>query len=526
MGPNFDAVVVGAGHNGLVAANYLARAGLSVGVFERRPVVGGAAVTEELWKGYHISRLSYAYGLFDRRIVRDLGLGNFGLRVLSADPDIFVPFPDGKYIFFWNSAEKTAAGIRNFSEADAEAYFRYLAFWKRVSRFLVPLMRRPPRTLSELAGSFAANKESEEVFRTLMFSSVSDLLDEFFESDYVKAAICPRGLIGTMIGPRTPGGAYVLAHHMVGESTGEAGVWGYLKGGMGAVSSSLALSATSRGVKISTGTGVKRILVRQGRAVGVELEDGRKVRAKIGVVSNAAPQPTFLQLVGEDHLTRGFARSVIGIRDEGCVVKVNAALRELADYRCLPGKKVGPQHKGITSIGPTVDYCERSFDEAKYGRPSKHPFLRVGYLSANDPDVAPRGRHTLSIFAQYFPYTLSKGRWDEIREEVGDVIIDTLSEYAPNIKRALIRSETLTPLDLEREFSLPRGNIFHMEITPDQMFSFRPVVGWSDYRTPIAGLYLCGSGAQPGGGVTGTPGYNCARAVLSDLRRREQSRRH
>jgi phytoene dehydrogenase-like protein len=519
MRSEYDAVVIGAGHNGLVSAAYLAKAGLSVGVFESRPFVGGAAITEELWKGYKISRLSYAYSLFDSQIVNDLNLEGHGLRVVSTDPDLFVPFPDGKHIFIWEDPKKTAEGFRKFSEKDARSYHRYLEFWKCVGELLGPLMLSPPPKLEDFA-SFFESTEALEALKVLMFSSVSELLDDYFESDYVKAAICPRGLIGTMVGPKTPGSAYVLGHHVIGGSSGETGLWGYLKGGMGALSDSIAKSALALGAEIVTNAHVARITVNDGSAAGIELADGRRIESTY-VVSNCDPKQTFLKLVGTDNLDQNFVKSVEKIKDEGCVVKLNAALEELPDFKALPGKSVSLQHKGITSIGPSVEYCEKAFDDAKYGRPSAHPFLRTVFHSANDPDLAPKGKHTMSIFAQYFPYELTQGKWDEIKEEVGDNIIDTISEYAPNLKSAVIHREVLTPLDMEREFSLPKGNIFHMEITPDQMFFFRPVAGWSSYKTPIENLFLCGSGTHPGGGVTGAPGYNAAHALLSSVNQPE-----
>jgi phytoene dehydrogenase-like protein len=512
----YDAVVIGAGHNGLVAAAYLARAGMKVGVFERRPVVGGAAVTEELWKGFKISRLSYSYGLFDPKIVSDLKLQKFGLRVIHSEADLFVPFPDGKYIFVWIDPVRTAKEFRPFSEHDARNYPKYLEFWERLEETMRPLKYRAKLAPSDLFEVFERRKALDDL-RMALFGSVSQLLDEYFESEYVKGALCPRGLIGTFVGPKTPGSAWVLAYHVMGESSGTSGAWGWLAGGNGALSNSIAACARSFGVEIMTGHGVVRILV-DGKAAGVELDDGTKVRAK-HIVSNADPKQTFLKLVGKEHLDSAFAAATEKIRDEGCVVKVNAAIRELPDYKALQGTP-GPQHRAISGIGPTVDYCEAAFDDAKRGAPSRNPFLRIGHHSANDPSMAPPGKHVMSIFSQYFPYHLKAGNWDEIREEVGDNILQTLTEYAPNMKSSVIAREVLTPLDLEREFSLPKGNIFHSEITPDQMFFMRPVPGWSGYDTPIKNLYLCGSGARPGGGVTGLPGHNAAKVVLAAARRK------
>jgi phytoene dehydrogenase-like protein len=518
---SYDAVVIGAGHNGLVAAAYLALAGLRVGVFEQRAVIGGATITEELWKGYRLSRLSYSYGLFDHKIVKDLRLMKFGLKVVVSDPDLFVPFPDNKHIFIWADANKTAEGFRSFSEKDAKNYHRYLGFWKRLNKIMEPVKYDTHLSPNSFVSIFERAHAIDDL-RTLLFSSVSDFLDEYFESEQVKAAICPRGLIGTFVGPRTPGTAYVLAYHVMGESAGETGVWGWLKGGMGALSQAVANCALSLGVEIFTGCDVSRILV-DGRARGVKLSDGRKVMARY-VLANVDPKQTFLNLVGKEHLDDRLVRDIQRIRDEGCVLKLNAAIEELPNYKALPGKGVRPQHKGITGISPSVDYCERAFDDAKYGKPSRRPFLRIGHHSANDPSMAPRGKHVMSIFAQYFPYRLAKGSWEEIRQTAGDSVIDTLAEYAPNIRRAIIHQEVLTPVDLEREFRLPKGNIFHMEITPDQMFFLRPVPGWSNYRTPIDRLYLCGSGSHPGGGVTGLPGYNAARVVVAEARKERQNK--
>ena len=518
MSSVFDAVVIGGGHNGLVTSAYLARAGLKVAVLERREIVGGAAITEEIFPGFRVSRLSYAYSLFLPRIVRELELEKNGLQLLSYDPDLFVPFPDGRYMFVWNDDNKTAKEIEKFSKHDAKAYFEYLEFWKNMAWLLGPAGEAPPPPLKEFAGMFDT-PEAQTLLRYLMFSSAKEILDEYFESEEVKAVFAPRGLIGTMVGPMTPGSGYVLGHHVIGGSTGEQGKWGYLKGGMGGLSNAIAKSAQHLGVNIQTNAQVTKILVREKGTTGVELADGKKLEAKV-VVSNADPKQTFLKLVGEEHFDHDFTQNVKKIKDQGCVVKINAALNELPNFKAMPGSP-GPQHKGITGIGPTLDYLEQAFDDAKYGRPSKKPMLRVTFHSVTDPDLAPPGKHTMSIFAQYFPYHLSKESWDEIRDEVGENIIETLAEYAPNVKKSILNMEVLTPLDLERMFSLPKGNIFHMEITPDQMLSFRPVPGWANYRTPIHGLYLCGSGAHPGGGVLGTPGYNAAQTILGDIKAKQ-----
>jgi phytoene dehydrogenase-like protein len=512
----YDAVVIGGGHNGLVAACYLAKVGMKVGVFEKRKVVGGAAITEELWKGFRISRLSYSYGLFDPKIVRDLRLVAFGLDIIPSEADVFAPFPDGKHIFIWIDPARTEKEFKRFSERDSRSYGKYLGFWERLYKIMLPLRYKADLSPSDMFDCFE-RAGAEDDLKRVLFGSVAGLLDEYFESEYVTGALCPRGLIGTFVGPKTPGSGWVLAYHMMGEASGTAGSWGWLRGGMGALSEALAACARSLGVEVMTGRPVSRVLV-DGRAYAIELEDGTRVRAKF-VLSNADPKQTFLKLVGKRNLEPKFASSVKELRDEGCVVKVNAAIDELPDYTAFPGK-LGPQHRAITSIGPSIDYCESAFDDAKSGAPSDHPFLRVGHHSANDPSMAPPGKHVMSIFTQYFPYHLRQGSWDAIRDVIGDRIVNTLAEYAPNIGRSVIHREVLTPVDLEREFSLPKGNIFHSEITPDQSFFMRPVPGWSSYSTPIKGLYLCGSGARPGGGVTGLPGRNAAMAILASAKNR------
>jgi|ECHvirMinimDraft_2_1075157.scaffolds.fasta_scaffold00096_2 phytoene dehydrogenase-like protein len=538
---DYDAIIVGAGHNGLVASCYLALRGLKVLVLERRNVVGGAAVTEELWPGYKISRLSYSYSLFSPKIVSDLHLDQVGLEVVSSDTELFVPFEDGRYLIVWSDPHRTVKEISRYSERDAKSYLEFEEYWRRVGAALGELMLSPPLdltsllTLSQLTDAtkilrhvgelmetsrflrafsshFSQPREAIDVLRTLAFMSVHDFLSEYFESEEVRAAFVPRGLIGTMVGPRTPGSAYVLAHHMMGESTGKSSSWGYLKGGMGALSLALASRASALGVHLMLGAEVQEISVKDGKVSGVRLKDGRFFQSRV-VLCNASPKH-MVELVGREKVGEEYAKAIDRFKDQGCVLKFNAAISELPDYRALPGKQVGPQHSGITSISPTEDYAERAFDEAKYGRFSKEPVLRVVHHSVHDPSMAPPGHHTVSIFALYFPY---HHRWDSMKEEATDAVVDALSTFAPNFRSSIVHQETLTPLDLEREFRLPRGNIFHGEITPDQMFSFRPAPGWSGYRTPVKGLYLCGSGAHPGGGVTGAPGHNAAMIVLKDL---------
>jgi len=511
----YDVVVIGAGHNGLVAANYLAKAGLKTLVVEKRKVVGGACVTEELWPGYRINRLAYAYSLFRGEIVKDLSLERYGLQILTPEVDVFVPFGDGKYFTIWSDSKKFLKEIEKFSKRDAEAYQEYRRFWHEVAELFGPLMLQEPPPLQTIA-ALLEEPESAEAMRRLMFYSVRDFLDEYFESEYVKAAFMARGLIGTFAGPSTPGTAYVLAHHIIGESAGEQGVWGFVKGGMGMLSQALAKALRDNGGELVTGVAVDRIVVKDGEAKGVELEDGRRVEARY-IVSNADPKRTLLKLVGEEHLDKNLAKRLKAVKDEGCVVKVNAALSGIPEFRDAPSKR--PYLEGIVGIGPSVEYYEKAYFDALVGNFSERPLLRCVIHSILDDTVAPAGKHTLSIFSQYFPYRLKRGSWNEFREKAYENVMNALEEFAPNVRKLVERYEVITPLDMEREFSLPRGNIFHAEIIPSQMLVFRPTIELSKYKTPIKGLYLCGSGTHPGGGVTGAPGYNCAHKIIEELKK-------
>jgi phytoene dehydrogenase-like protein len=354
----------------------------------------------------------------------------------------------------------------------------------------------------------------------MMTQSVQDFLDRWFESDELKATLATDGVIGANAGPRTPGTAYLLFHHCMGLVGGRRGTWGFVRGGMGGITQALARCAEGRGAVIRTGAAVDRILVRDARARGAVLVDGEEIAGGI-VASNADPKRTFLGLVGATHLPEDFARSVEAIRMEGTSLKINLALGELPDFRAFPGTAPGPQHRATVHICPSLDYMERAWDDAKYGRPSARPLLEVTIPTLYDETLAPRGRHIMGIFLQYAPYRLAGGEsWKQIGEAYADRALELLAEYAPNLRRSVLHRQVITPLDLEAEFGMTGGNIFHGEMSPDQLFAFRPVPGWAKYRTPIHGLYLCGSGTHPGGGVTGAPGHNAARAILRDLLRR------
>ena len=512
----FDAIVIGGGHNGLVASAYLARAGLKTVVLERRPVVGGASVTEEVFPSVRFSRLAYSAGLLRPEIIRELELAKFGYEAHPFDPQFFLPFPDGRSMLLWNDNERNHKELARFSKKDADTYPRYVAFWTEVMELIEALVLETPPPLQDLLGMFEG-AEAEELAKRVLLSSAADLLDEFFESEEVKAMLVTATTIGLPAGPRTPGTALMLGHMLLHEINGVKQTFGYAKGGMGGISEALAKSARHLGVTILTGAAVRRILHREGTVVGVELANGERIDARI-VLSNLDIRTTFERLVDPDGVDPDFLRKVHAIKASGVVTKVNCLLSELPDFTCRPGKTVQPHHRGYIDVCPSVDYLERAWDDAKWGEPSREPFLDCVLHSVTDPSLCPPGKATLSVYAQYFPYDLAKGTWDDRREEVGDRILDTLAAFAPNLRHAVEKREVLTPLDMEREWGLLHGCIYQTDMTPDQLFSLRPVPGWSGYRTPIRGLYNCGSSAHPGGGVTGAPGRNAAFVALEDAR--------
>jgi phytoene dehydrogenase-like protein len=524
-----DVVIVGGGHNGLVAAAYLARAGLDVLVLEQRDILGGGAVTEELWPGYRVSTAAYLVSLLQDKIVRDLDLKRHGYEMLPKDPAYFSPRLDGQHFFMWGDMQRTCAEIARLSTRDAERYPAYEEMLDRVTAFVEPLLLEPPPALSTEPDAVAdwarfmgrlqglGRRELAEVVRVFT-ASVSDFLDDWFESDAFKAALATDGVIGTSAGPMTPGTAYVLLHHQMGRAAGPRGLWGFVKGGTGAVSQAIAASAREAGAEIRTGAHVERVAVRDGRAYGVVLASGEEIAAR-AVLSNADPKRTFLRLVGREHLHDHLAAEVDAWKIAGASFKLNLALGELPSWRALPGTDLGPQHMGTMHVAPSVEYIERAWDDAKYGRPSAAPMIEVGIPTAYDPSLAPPDKHITSLFVQYAPYHLAEGTWDDERDRFADRVIATLGEYAPNLPAAIEHRLALAPPDLEARFGLTGGHIFHGELSPGQLFFNRPLVGWSRYATPIDGLYLCGSGTHPGGGVMGASGHNAAGRVLRDLKR-------
>jgi phytoene dehydrogenase-like protein len=509
-----DAIIIGAGHNGLVAAGYLARAGKKVVVLEQRDRVGGACTLEEPFPGFTMSPCAYVVSLLRPEIIRDLELHRYGFDAYVKDPQMFVPYQDGNYLFFRPSTQKTIEGIRRLSPHDAEAYPKFLQFFDRASEILNPILLEEPPSVADLAARFRG--EDEEIYRYLMFGSLYDMLADYFESDYLRAAFSGQGVIGSFIGPKTPGSVYVLWHHMLGEVNGEHGVWGYVRGGMGRISFAMAASAEAHGAMIRTNTPVAKILVHDGRAEGVRLEDGEELRAA-AVLSNADPKRTFLQFCADADLDKNFLKRISHFKTESGVIKLNIALKELPSFKCLPGTAPGLQHSGSLDICPTPDWVQEAFEDAERGELSQKPYIEGYMQSATDPSVAPTGYHTISMFCQYAPYHLKGRDWSgDVKNEMADRIIATMTEFAPNFADAIIYRQVLSPVDIEQRYGMSDGNIFHGEIIPGQLFSLRPTPECARYRTPIEGLYLCGSGVHPGGGVMGAPGHNAARALLSD----------
>jgi phytoene dehydrogenase-like protein len=525
-----DVVIIGGGHNGLACAGYLAKAGLDVLVLEKRDLVGGAAATEEPWPGYRVSSASYVVSLMPPQVVRELDLKRFGYEVSIITPDYFVPFPDGTSLTLWGDVERDAANIARFNERDAAAYVAFDRYFDRVARLLRDLLFVVPPNMNlrdlpkwaATAGRFRkwSGRDLHETVR-LFTMSASDFLDEWFEDERVKGALATQAIIGAWCGPMTPGSAYVLMHHWIGEVDGHAGAWGWVKGGMGGISQAMARAAEAAGAEIRTSAEVDRVAINaSGRAVGVALVDGSLVRAQ-RIVSCAHPVTTYLSLVGEERLPGDVVRDVKRYRTRSGSVKLNVALSELPAFPSWDQE--GDLHKGLAAVSPSVEYLERAWDDAKYGRMSEHPYVEVVFPTAHEPEgLAPKGKHLMLAFSQYGPYELADRSWDDGgRDEYAVRVLKALGEFAPGLESSVEHLEVLTPKDIEDRFGLVGGNIMQGELTPDQLFSFRPIPGHGDYRTPVAGMYLCGSGTHPGGGVMGVPGRNAASVILRDHKRGE-----
>jgi phytoene dehydrogenase-like protein len=525
MTTTYDAIIIGAGHNGLVAACYLARAGWKVLVLERRYLVGGACVTEDnIFPGFKVSTAAYVNSLFRKEIVRDLRLADYGFAMLERSPSSFSPFPDNRYLLLGPDAGLTQSEIGKFSVRDAASYSRYEAMLERVATVIEPTLIQTPAnvvrpglgdlwSLLQLGRSFQKLGPGMGEAIEILTGPARTILDRWFESEQLKATLATDAVIGAMAAPSMPGTAYVLFHHVMGETNGKRGVWGYVRGGMGGLTQALAAAARDLKVEIRCDAEVTRILVADGAAQGVVLANGDELRARV-VASNADAHVTFQRLLDPKELPPEFRAGVERINYDSASLKINVALSELPDFRACPGTAAGPQHRGTIHICPDQDYIERGFDDAKYGRPSREPILECTIPSVVDPSVAPPGQHLLSMFIQYAPYKLRGSTWDDEREAFADRCFALLNEYAPNFQRSVIARQVLTPLDLERTFNLTGGNIFQGSMALHQLFLFRPVPGYAAYRSPIRGLYLCGAAAHPGGGVMGAAGWNAAREML------------
>ncbi len=521
---NWDVIVIGGGHNGLVNAAYLARAGKKVLVLERRAVLGGAAVSEQVFPGFTFSVFSYVVSLLRPEIIRDLELPRHGLQILPLESTV-TPLPGGDYLAGWGDADLTRREIYRHSPKDAEAAFEYGRLMVHMAKAVKPilgLMPPDPTSLapSDLKGMLGLSRHLRSLGREkfhalykLLTMSSADYLDEWFEFDPLKATKSASGIIGTFLGPRSPGSAYVLLHHYMGEIDGAFRAWGFCKGGNGTVSGAIAGAARQHGATLRTEAAVERVLVKNGRARGVALASGEEIDARV-VVSGLDARRTYLELVDEKELPDELTTQIRRFRFRGSSGKVNLALSELPDFTCMPG--VGRHHRGAISISPSMDYLERAFDDAKAGGFSKRPYMDIVFPSVIDPNMAPPGRHVASIFVQYCPYHIEGGWTDARREAFGDTVIDTLSEYAPNLKAAILHRQVITPADIERTIGISEGNIFHGELALQQLFFQRPAMRWAGYRTPIDGCYHCGSSTHPGGGVMGAAGRLAALRILAD----------
>ncbi len=530
----FDAVVVGGGHNGLVCAAYLAGAGLAVCVLERRSVVGGAVVTEAFHPGFRNSAAAYTVSLLDPKVIRDLRLAKHGLRIVPRPLSNFLPLPDGRGLAIGGGPEATQAAVATFSRRDAQTLPAYYAMLDRVAAVLRDLLHAtPPNVGGGMRGLLDAWKVAKR-FRALdlagqrdvldLFTkSAGDVLDRWFESEPLKAAFGFDAVVGNFASPYTPGSAYVLLHHVFGEVNGMRGAWGHAIGGMGSITQAMASECASRGVALRTSSAVARVVVKGGRASGVELESGEVVEAR-RVVAGVDPKRLFVQLVAPEHLPEDFRARIDGYRMASGTFRINVALSELPDFTARPGTAPQPHHASGVIVAPSLGYMERAYFDAKTSGWSRAPIVEVLIPSVVDDTLAPPGRHVASLFCQHahpdLPAVMRGRTWDDARDEVADVMIDTVNAVAPNFRASVIARKAWSPLDLERDFGLTGGDIFHGALTLDQLFSARPVLGHANYRTPIPGLYLCASGTHPGGGVTGVPGHNAAREILRDARRR------
>jgi phytoene dehydrogenase-like protein len=527
-GDRHDAIVVGAGHNGLVAACYLARAGLDVLVLERNAYVGGAAVSRRLYDGFTYSNCSYVCSLLRTEIIRDLELPRYGLQIIPYEGGCTL-MRGGEHLALYDNHDALRREIARHSRRDAEAYERYVRDMLRHCRFIKPLLLRTPpdptsfrpRDIQELLwlGRHFHGLGEARMYDTLRFwtQSCADLLEEYFESEIVKAHLAGSGIIGTALGPRSPGTAYVLLHHYMGSIDGTVGAWGFARGGMGAITQALTASLTASGGQVRCDAPVAEILVRGGRTTGVVLGSGEEIRAPV-VVSNLDVRRTFLETMAPAHLPPEFLEQVRRFKIRGSSGKLNMALDALPHFPAIP--QGSPCIRGDLHVTDTLEMLERAYDDWKEGRWSRAPYLDMLIPSQIDPTMAPDGKHYMSVFVQYCPYTLADGEWTpQKRQAFGDTVIDSIARHSPGFRDLILHAEIRTPRDIENEVGLTEGNIFQGELTFDQLLFNRPIPGYAQYRAPVKGVYMCGSSTHPGGGVMGAPGANAAGAILRDLHR-------
>lgn len=520
----YDAIIIGAGHNGLVTACYLAKAKRKVLVLERRGVVGGACVTEETFPGFKVSTAAYVNSLFRPEIVRDLRLHDYGFELVERNPSSFTPFPDGRYLMLGPNDDQNVREIAKFSRRDAENYPKYERMLERVASVIEPtLMQSPPNVARPQLGDLTKMAGLGRSLRKLgagmgeaieiLTGPARPILDRWFESEQLKAPLATDAIIGAFAAPSMPGTAYVLFHHVMGETNGKRGVWAYVRGGMGGLTQALASAAKDLGAEIRTDAEVGKILTRNNAITGVALRNGDELRAK-AVASNADCRVTFTVLLDPATLPTDFVDAINRIDYSSASLKINAALSTLPSFTACPGNAPGPQHRGTVHLVVDQDFIERAYDDAKYGQPSREPVVECQFPSSIDPTVAPAQKHLMSMFVQYAPYQLKEGSWESRKEAFADTCFDIVERYAPGFKSSVIARQVLTPVDIERTFNLTGGNIFQGAMSLHQLFMFRPVPGFAGYRTPVRGLFLCGAAAHPGGGVMGAAGYNAAQVML------------
>jgi phytoene dehydrogenase-like protein len=520
----YDTIIIGAGHNGLVAAVLLAKAGKKVLVLERRPIVGGIAATEEVFAGFQFPTCAHWIGSMSQSVIANLELKKHGLEILPPDPSLFAPLANGDGLLIPRDPAKAAAELTRFSQKDAARYVSFSALVGKLSGFIPNLIDMPlpdgatadgfnlPDWIKLACSYRRLGKKVMREFLRVLPMSITDFLNEWFETEPLKAALGVTGLLGGFVGPRAQGTAYVFLHHLR-ESNGALRTAGQVRGGPGSLTRAIARAAERHGAEIRTEAEVARIVTRDWRATGVALANGDEIAATV-VISNADVKRTFLQLVEPTYLDPRFLLQVRNIRSRGTVAKVNLALDRLPNFKRRAEYLSVSHCGGIIHIGPTLDYLERAADAAKYGRISENPFLEISIPSVADPSLAPQGKQVMSVWMQYAPYHLRGATWSERRDALGDLVIKLIDDHAPGFRDSILYRQVLTPLDMEQTFGLTEGHLYHAELALDQLFFMRPVPGWARYRTPIENFYLCGSGTHPGGGITGLPGYRAAKTIL------------